>query len=120
MVRNVWLVTIDHAARQVMAFPRDKQKPAHHRGTYHVRSRALVAAAYADPSTRCWRCGNTLDQCEPHRNGKPARWTAGHLIDGLQDGPMAPECSPCNSQAGARLGNRIMRAKRRQRTNLTW
>ena len=86
-------------------------KPAHYRGNYHVRSRQIRDAAYADPTTRCWRCHRTLPECRPHRNGKPARWTAGHLIDSDPTSPLLPECSPCNKSAGARYGNRLRGAR---------
>jgi hypothetical protein len=101
-----------------------KRKAEHHRGTFHVRSRALVAAAYQNPHQTCWRCGHRLQDCRPHRNGKPAKWTAGHLIDGQVDGPLAPECSPCAASSGARLANLRAKARRTptrpQRTELTW
>lgn len=94
---------------------------AHHRGTYPARARALRARANADPLTRCWRCGRTLAEHPPHRNGKPARWTAGHLVDGQEDGPLAPEASTCNYSSGGRLGN-ARRARRRapRRTSRRW
>lgn len=91
-------------------------KPAHYLGTYHVRSRRVREAAYADPTTRCWRCGRTLTQHEPHANGKPARWTAGHLRDGDPTSPLLPEASTCNGKAGGRLGG----LRRQRRTELTW
>lgn len=86
-------------------------KPLHYCGDYHVRSRQVRNAAYADPTTRCWRCGHTLPNCKPHRNGTPARWTAGHVIDGDPTSPLLAECSPCNKSEGARYGN-----ARRRRT----
>lgn len=91
-----------------------KPKAPHHRGTYHVQAAHTRAAAYLDNTTRCWRCGQTLDEI---RKTKPhAKWTAGHLVDGQVNGPMAAECSPCNYSAGAAAGNR----RRRPRTDLTW
>ena len=90
-----------------------RPKPAHYRGSYHVSAARVRAAAYADPATRCWRCGLTLDRCKPHRNGKPARWTAGHVIDSDPNSPLLPECSPCNKSAGASYGNRLRDARRR-------
>ena len=51
-----------------------KRKPAHHRGDYARRAKAVRDAANADPTTRCWRCGRT--QAE---HGQP--WQAGHLND---------------------------------------
>lgn len=90
-----------------------RRKPAHYRGDYHVRSRRVREAAYADPLTRCWRCKLMLHECKPHRNGKPATWTAGHLIDGDPRSPLLPECSPCNKSAGASHGNALRGARRR-------
>ncbi len=90
-----------------------KAKPLHYQGKYHVQSATVRAVAYADQLTTCWRCGRTLREVKQIR--PRARWTAGHLIDGMVDGPLAPECSPCNYAAGARLGN-----ARRRRTPLSW
>lgn len=93
-------------------------KPAHYRGTYHVASARVRAAAYANPATRCRRCGHTLEEI---RRTKPwARWQAGHVNDGEIGGHLQPECSPCNAAAGARLGNRRRAAARAVRTSLTW
>jgi hypothetical protein len=89
-------------------------KKAHHRGDYHRRSRALVAAAKLNPGTLCWRCGRTLANHPPHRNGKPATWTAGHVRDSDPTSPLAPEASTCNYQAGARLTNQ------RRQTGYDW
>ena len=80
-------------------------KPAHYRGSYHVRARNIRAAANANPNTRCWRCGRTLAQHPPHHNGNPAKWTAGHLRDGDPTSPLAPEASTCNYSAGAQRIN---------------
>lgn len=91
-----------------------KSKGAHHRGTYHVDSRRVRAAANANPGTTCWRCGRTLAEHPPHRNGAPAHWTAGHIIDGDPTSPLAPEVSTCNYTAGAVTGNQ------RRATGYTW
>ncbi len=73
----------------------------HHRTPGYVHlSRRLTAAAAADPTTRCGRCGQTLAEHPPHRNGKPATWHAGHVHDGQIDGPLRPEASTCNIAAG--------------------
>ena len=88
------------------------QKKPWHRGSYHVQSKRVRDAAYADPETRCWRCRLRLHECKPHHNGKPARWTAGHLIDSDPTSPLLPECSPCNKSAGASYGNRLRGARR--------
>lgn len=90
-------------------------KAPHHRGTYHVTAAKVRANANANPDTKCWRCGRTLAQHPPHKNGKPAKWTAGHRVDGQVGGPLAPEASTCNYSAGATTGN-----QRRGGTDLTW
>lgn len=82
-----------------------KRQAPHHRGGYLLQARAVRAAAYADEATQCWRCGLRLSQHAPHKNGKPARWTAGHLRDGEVGGPLLPEASTCNYSAGASAGN---------------
>ena len=87
--------------------PTPRRKPAHYRGTYHVASRKVREAAYADPSTRCWRCGKLL-----HEHGPRARWTAGHLIDGDPTSPLAAEASTCNYSAGAKRGAQMQAARR--------
>lgn len=87
-------------------------KAAHHRGTYARQARLVRDAANRNPNTTCWRCGRTLDQHPPHKTGKPATWTAGHINDGQAGGPLAPEASTCNYSAGTRLRNE--RAKTRK------
>lgn len=82
-----------------------RTKPPHHRGTHQVRARRITRTANANPDTRCRRCHNTLPNCKPHRNGTPAYWTAGHLVDGQVNGPLQAECSTCNFSAGATAGN---------------
>jgi hypothetical protein len=76
---------------------------AHHRGDYARRARAVRAAAYANPSTRCWQCGRTLAE-----HGR--KWTAGHTRDGDPTAPLLPECEPCNFGRGAAMGNRNRRS----------
>ena len=93
-----------------------RQKAAHHRGTHQRRAEKVVADAYADPDTRCLRCHLRLDQHRRHRNGRPPYWTAGHIIDGLVDGPLAPEVSVCNFSHGATLGNRRRQTDRETRS----
>ena len=80
-----------------------RTKAAHHRGNHQVNARRIVTWARTHPDTRCWRCGHTLGQHTPHANGRPAFWTAGHVVDGI--GPLAPEASTCNYSAGAQAGN---------------
>lgn len=84
------------------------RKP-HHSGTYVRDSAILRAAAYADPTTRCARCGRTLAEHPPTRTGKPPRWQAGHVNDGQIGGPLRPEADVCNTAAGARRGNGMRR-----------
>lgn len=90
-------------------------KPAHYRGSYHVRSRRVRQAAYANPNTQCWRCGKTLAE---HKRGD--RWQAGHLHDGQPGGPLLPEARSCNAAAGARLTNAQRKRRKPTRTPLTW
>ena len=71
---------------------------SHYRGDYARRAAAVRGRAYADPTTRCWRCGLTLAE-----HGR--KWQAGHLNDGQIGGPLAAECEGCNTSAGARLLN---------------
>lgn len=78
---------------------------AHYQGSYDRQAKAVRDAANADPSTTCWRCGRTLIEHEPHKNGKPATWDAGHIHDGQAGGPLAAEASTCNRQAGAEMGH---------------
>ena len=77
------------------------RKRAHYSGDYARRARAVRAAANADATTRCQRCGLTLAE---HPAG--ATWDAGHVNDGQIGGPLGPEVSSCNRSAGAALGNR--------------
>ena len=86
---------------------------AHYGGDYNRRAALVRAAAYANPATLCRRCGLTLEQVR-RRNPK-ATWDAGHVVDGLVDGPLAAECSPCNRSAGAiRRNNMIAEPTSRQ------
>lgn len=100
-----------------------KTKAPHHRGSYHRDSAKIRAAAYADPTTTCWRCGLTLEQ---KRKQKPRdKWTAGHVLDGVPGSPLLPEHASCNYSAGAAMGNK-RRAMQRPKPNyfreteLTW
>ena len=82
-----------------------KTKPAHHRGSYQAKAKQVRDRANANPATQCWRCGLTLDQHAPHRDGKPAQWQAGHTRDGDTLAPLAPEASTCNQRAAAAMTN---------------
>ena len=85
-----------------------KTKAAHHRGDYQIRSARVRAAANADPSTTCWRCGQTAKAGDP--------WQAGHTRDSDPTAPLAPEHRSCNAAAGARLTNKRRNKPKRSRT----
>lgn len=89
-----------------------KHRGAHHRGSYQVRARHVREQALANPATQCWRCGRTAAE-----HGR--RWHAGHLRDGDPNSPLLPECEPCNTSAGARLGNQLRRSSQ-FRTSRRW
>lgn len=94
-------------------------KGAHHRGDYHRRSRAVTAAARANPSTRCWRCGRTLQQHGLNTRGNPDWWTAGHMRDADPTSPLLPEANSCNVRAeNQRRINAARRPTRRAQTAL--
>lgn len=66
------------------------------------------------PATKCWRCARTAaEHPQFHKTGRRASWTAGHLVDGRNDAPLALEWSTCNAAAGGRLGA----ARRKARLN---
>lgn len=84
---------------------------SHYTGTYQARARHVRDAAYADPTTPCWRCGRTLAQ---HRIPHPTlpwtptpRWHAGHTIDANSNAPLAPEANCCNTTAGQRSAHTV-------------
>ena len=87
-------------------------KPAHYRGSFHVQSRRIRQAAYADPLTRCWRCGLMRHQWPTHKNGKPAWWEAGHIVAGNPAAGLRAECSICNRSHGAKHGNALRGLRR--------
>jgi hypothetical protein len=95
--------------------------PPHRRGPYRRLAKLVTDAAYADPTTRCWRCGLTLAQHPRTRTGKVPTWDAGHLVDGDPNSPLLPEASVCNRRAGGQLGNdRRYAAQRAWRTSNDW
>ena len=94
---------------------------SHHNARHDQQARQLKAIAAGNPAAICWRCGRTLDQHPPHRNGDPQTWDAGHTVDGATNPPVWPhvdrrpppgvpylalEASRCNRAAGAAAGNR--------------
>lgn len=88
-----------------------KAKAPHHRGNYQAAAAKVRAKANADPTTRCWRCGQLA------RPGDP--WTAGHINDGQTGGPLRAEHASCNYSAGAQLGN-ARRSRTTLRTTRQW
>lgn len=81
----------------------------HYTGSYQARARAVRDAAYADPSTRCWRCGKTLAEAQRMWPDRRVCWHAGHTVDGNSAYPLRAEHNVCNTSAGAQVTN-----KRRQ------
>jgi hypothetical protein len=91
-------------------------KAAHHRGSHQRHAAKVVAAANADPTTRCQAilpngkvCNRTLTQHPPTKTGKPPEWTAGHINHGqvaTSTADYRPEVMSCNSREGATRGNR--------------
>jgi hypothetical protein len=79
--------------------------PAHYRGDYAARARAIRTAARLDPATRCHRCHLTQAEYAATHGDRAATWQAGHLINGQVDGWLAPEHARCNASAGATHGN---------------
>lgn len=96
-------------------------RDAHYRGRYDRHRRLLLDLAATHRDAICWRDGLTLAQHPPHRDGKPATWTAGHTVDGdpgavpwvkVHAVPppgswLALEASTCNYANGARRKNKI-------------
>jgi hypothetical protein len=83
-------------------------------GSYHVRSRRLLALARANPATRCMstacRYGNgTLAQ---HPAG--SRWSAGHAWPNDPHAPLQPEILGCNVSEGNK------RRRNNEPHTLTW
>lgn len=93
-----------------------KAKAAHHRGDFDARSAALRATV--TNASRCWRCDRTLPEHEPHHDGAPATWQAGHAIDGNPASPLLLEASTCNGTAGGKLG--AARLHQRRSTGYRW
>ena len=77
--------------------------PHHSDARYRRLAAAVRSAAYSDGSTRCARCGKTLD--EGRLSHPRATWDAGHVIDGDLSAGLVAEHSSCNRSAGARAGN---------------
>ena len=70
-----------------------------HDWSHQVRARVIRRNAYADPSTRCWRCGRTLAEVKAAEPRRRVEWHAGHT--GGRYDPLLAECSPCNLRNAA-------------------
>lgn len=81
----------------------------HHQGTYARRAKVVRNAAWADPTTTCWRCHLTLAQYAALHGAQAAAWQAGHLRDSDRSSPLVAEHARCNASAGATLGNQLRR-----------
>jgi hypothetical protein len=101
---------------------------AHHRGPFKRRAERVRTAAYSADAlasmgvgkpAHCWRCGRTLAEHPPHRNGRPAEWTAGHTTDGDPNCLLLPEASTCNYVEGGKRKHQLAKA-RRFRTSRDW
>jgi len=75
-----------------------------YRGSYPRRAKAVRAAAYARPGTRCWRCHGTYADGLQQWGPKGAAWQAGHVVDGHPGSPLAAEHAKCNAIAGGKVG----------------
>lgn len=81
-----------------------------HSGRYARLARIVRTIATANPNTRCRRCSRTLADIH-HRDGTPARWTAGHVNRAETNGQLGPECSVCAAREGAAIVNASRRAR---------
>jgi hypothetical protein len=73
----------------------------HRDRSFVVNGARIRAAANADSTTECWRCGKTLLEHADHKTGRKPTWQAGHKPDGT----LAAEASTCNTVDGAITGN---------------
>lgn len=74
----------------------------HYEGDYQARRDVLVKAAYADPTTTCWRCGLTFAEFAAQFPRKHAKWHADHVVPGSRLSPLRPAHASCNTEDGAR------------------
>lgn len=81
-------------------------------GTDHRRAARIREQAYADPATRCWRCGRTRAE-----HGRA--WHAGHVRSGDPRSPVLPECAECNLRDAA-LTTNLLRRRRRLHPTRRW
>lgn len=83
----------------------------HYTGSYQARARAVRDAAYADPATKCWRCGKTLAEAQRMWPDRRVCWHAGHTVDGNSAYPLRAEHNVCNTSAGAQVTNKKRQLK---------
>lgn len=74
---------------------------AHYKGGYAVRARQVREAAYADPLTRCWRCGLTFGEFRSRFPGRHAAWHADHVVPGDPRSPLRAAHASCNTSEGS-------------------
>lgn len=67
-----------------------------HDWSFKLRAKPVRERAYADPSTRCWRCGRTLAEVREANPGRRVVWHAGHTVTGDPYSPLMAEDSLCN------------------------
>jgi predicted kinase len=108
--RDLWTAS----PRGEMRGPRPNPQALWNQPQYRARRKTLIASA--TPQSKCWRCGKRLQEHRPHRDGKPVKWTAGHIIDGDPRSPLALEASTCNYRAGGTIGARITNRAREPRS----
>jgi len=90
----------------------------HYAGDYDARAALVRRRAEANPATECEavhpvtgkRCGRTLAEHPPTRNGDPPSWQAGHVRAGDPRSRLRPEVDVCNQSHGAIIGNRRRRS----------
>ena len=70
-----------------------------HDWAHDKRAKVIRARAYADLSTRCWRCRLTLAEVKAANPTRRIEWHAGHTGGPLE--PVLAECSLCNWRASA-------------------
>ena len=95
-----------------------KIKKPWHSGDYAARRDRLFATIR--PTSKCWHCGLLLEDHEPHNDGRPAFWTAGHVIDSDVRSPLALEASTCNFKAGGRLRHVLAARRNGNPTSRRW
>lgn len=81
-----------------------------HDWSFKMRARPVREAAYADTTTRCWRCGRTLAEVVAAEPGRKVEWHAGHTVTGDPWSPLLAECSPCNLRDAQAITTQLRRS----------